>query len=127
MLLVHLANGHTEHFDLRSEDGARRWKEFARLAHSQVSIRGLTVLINGVSYSLTRPVGFDEVFCFAEWLEPNSSRKFKGGERVVCQAGDNRIVLMAHDAQSAVRVSVSKVGRQCYNPIVELKEAAGET
>jgi hypothetical protein len=127
VLLVHLANGNTEHFDLRSEEGVRKWTEFATMAKFQAQIRGLTVLINGVSYSLARPVGFDEVFCFAEWLEPNSGKKFKGGERVTCQAGENRIVLMAHEAQSAVRVSVSKVGRQCYNPIVNLKEAADET
>lgn len=128
MLLVHLATGETKRFDLRDVCDVRAWLDKARSLEFQQTIRAMTVLLNGVSYSFARPDGFKgDVFSFAEWLEPDARRKFKGGERLTCQAGDVRVVLMAHDAQSAARVSISRTGRQCYNPLEAGQEAERET
>lgn len=117
MLLVHLANGRTESFDLQDASHAEKWQKLVKDASFQASIRGLSVRFNGVMYSLPRPVGFDRIFLFAEQLQADSAQKFKGGERLVCQADEVRVQLMVHQAQRATRVSLSKTGQQCYNPL----------
>lgn len=116
MLRVHLADGRTLRFDLQDEQQAARWAEYAKNATFQQAIRGLTVQHNGVQYSLPRPDGFERVWLSAELLPPDQAQRFKGGERLICQADQSRMTLMAHDAQRAARVSLSKPGVQCYNP-----------
>lgn len=116
MLQVHLSDGRTLRFDLQDEQQAAAWLEQSRSGAFQASVRGLTIQHNGVQYSLPRPTGFKRLWLFAESLDPDTDQRFKGGERIVIQADDMRVVLMAHDAQRAARVSLSKPGTQCYNP-----------
>ena len=118
MLRVHLTDGRTLRFDLKSERQAAKWLNSARDHKFQSEITGITIKHGGVSYSLSRPRGCGDVFLFAEYLVKNTAQKFKGGGRVVCQADDTRISLMVHEAQRAAHVSVSKTGQQCYNPII---------
>lgn len=117
MLRVHLADGRTLRFDLGDERQAAEWLERARDHAFQASVRGITVQHNGVQYSMSRPAGFRRVWLFAESMPPDSEQKFKGGERIVGQADSVRAVVMVHDAQRAARVSLSKPGTQCYNPL----------
>lgn len=118
MLKVNLDNGETLRFDLGSEEGAREWIERAKDSKFQARITGLTIHQNGVQYCLPRPQGFDQTFLFAEAIPPNG--KIKGAERVLCHAGNVGIVLTAHSGQQrAVRVNVSRQGKQRYNPITQ--------
>ncbi len=122
MLLVHLADGRTERLDLQDPEQASRWLRCAREARFQASIRGLCIQHNGVMYALPRPDGFDKIFLFAELLPADEDRKFKGGERLVCQADEMRVNVMVHQGQRATRVSLSKPGRECYNPLMRVPE-----
>lgn len=119
MLRVHLADGTTLRFELSDESQAAEWIGLAGDWGFQSKIRALTIQHNGVQYSLPSPPGFERVFMYAEQLEPNGQQRFKGGERIVCQADNVRAILMVHDAQRASRLSLSKTGIQCYNPMVE--------
>lgn len=117
MLKVHTTDGMTTRVDLENEDETRQWIEKLRDPAYQGSISGLTIYQKGVQYSLPRPQGFSQVFLCAECVEPDPDKKLKGGERIVCVAGDVRIILMVHRAQKAVRVAVVKTGKQRFNPI----------
>lgn len=117
MLRVHLADGRTLHFDLKDERQAAEWLERVKDHAFQASLRGVTVQHNGAQYSVARPSGFGRVWMFAEALPPDPASKFKGGERATVQADEVRAVVMVHDAQRAARVSLSKTGQQCYNPV----------
>lgn len=116
MLRVHLADGRTLRFDLQDERQAAAWIKHSQDDSFQETVRGLTVQHNGVQYSLPRPSDFGRIWLFAELLQPDDAVRFKGGERLVCQADETRVVVMVHDAQRAARVSLSKPGVQCYNP-----------
>ena len=118
MLRAHLADGRTLCFDLQDERQAAEWLERVRDSSFQSALRGLTVQHNGVMYSLPAPIGFSRVFLSAELLQADKDQRFKGGERLICQADEARIVIMVHEAQRAARVSLSKTGQQCYNPII---------
>jgi hypothetical protein len=116
MLLVHLADGRTERFDLRDDRQAAAWMTRVQEASFQGSIRAISVQQNGVMYSVARPVEFDRIDFFAELLPPNESQKFKGGERMYCHADEVRLAVMVHPGQRASRLSLSRPGRQCYAP-----------
>lgn len=117
MLFVHLSNGQTIQFDLRNERDALEWLTRVRERSFQSEMRGLTLHHKGVSYSLSRPVGFNNVFMFAEYLPPNGGQKFKGGEKLICQCDKIRANVMIHEEQRAVRINVTNPGLQCYNPL----------
>lgn len=119
MLRVHLTDGRTLCFDIGDAQQAAEWVKRARDYSFQAAVTGLTVQHNGVQYSLPRPVGFREVWFFAESLPSDESQKFKGGERLVCQADGTRVLVMAHSEQKAARVSLSKTGRMVYIPGME--------
>lgn len=119
MLKIHLSNGRTLSFDLSDPQKAKEWLSLVRRPQFQESIRGMTVQHNGNSYSLSRPDSFRRLWLFAEHLEPEPTTKFKGGKRLVCQADNVRIAVMVHESSKAVRVSLSKTGTQCYNPVME--------
>jgi len=70
----------------------------------------------GVQFSLSRPIGMDGVFYLVENIEPDKKTKTKGGEKVTCFAGENRLTLMVHRCQSAAKISLSKTGKQRFNP-----------
>lgn len=114
---VNLSNGESHHFDLRIADDVKRWTDLASETSYQRSITALTIVLNGVQYSLPRPVGFDPTFLFAELVEPDLERRIKGGERIIANAGEVGVVLMAHAEQRAIRVNVTRQGKQKYNPL----------
>jgi hypothetical protein len=118
VLCVHLAGGQTLKFDLQNEAQARSWLDYAKSTDFQSTIRGMTLHCNGVQYSIPRPVGFRRIWLYAEYLQPDGDRGFKGGERLVVQFDDVRATAMAHSGQRAVRVGLSRTGTQCYNPLV---------
>ena len=117
MLRAHLADGRTLRFDLSSPGDAAEWLRLVNDHQFQGQLRGLTVQHNGVQYSLPRPQGFQRVWMFAELLDPEPGKGFKGGERVVAQVDKVRVTVMAHSSQRAARVSLSNPGTQCYNPM----------
>lgn len=73
----------------------------------------------GVQHSLSKPNGYDEVYYQAEYMKPNPNIKLRGGERAVCYAGDNRMILMVHPRQPASRVTLLKTGKRRYNPFTD--------
>lgn len=115
MLKVHLNDGRTLCFDLAVPEEADGWLGRVRDPAFQAAITGLTVNHRGVQYSLPRPQDFEDVFLYGERLPANG--KAKGGVRMVCQAGDVRIVVMVHEGHRAARVSVARVGKLRYNPL----------
>jgi len=119
MLKIHLSDGRTLSFDLSDPVKAKEWLNLVRTTGFQESIRGMTIQHNGSSYSLSRPDSFRHLWLFAEHLEPDLNAKFKGGKRLVCQADETRITMMIHESSRAVRVSLSRTGTQCYNPVLE--------
>ncbi len=70
----------------------------------------------GVQHSLSRPQGFDDVFYQPEQVEPDPRIKLRGGERIVCYAGNDRVAMMVHPRQPASRVTLAKTGKRRYNP-----------
>jgi len=116
LLKIHLSNGKTLSFNLCEQANAKELMELFKAKDFQESIRGMTVLHKGVSYSLVRPTGFSDVFFLAEDVAADPESKIKGGERITCFVDNLRLGLMVHQAQRSVRVSVAKVGRQRYNP-----------
>ena len=90
----------------------RRWAD----PRFQETITSLTISHQGGQYSIPRPQGFESVSFHAEYVDPALDRKIKGGERVVCMAGDVRTTVMVHKEQRAVRVSLLRLGKQRFTP-----------
>lgn len=118
MLKIHLSNGKTLSFDFLEQANARELMELLKRKEFQESIRGMTVLHKGVSYSLVRPIGFSQVFFLAEEVAQDPDSKIKGGERITCFADNLRLGVMVHRAQRSVRVAATKVGKQRFNPFL---------
>jgi hypothetical protein len=116
MLKVHLCDGKTLNFDLGDVDQAKTWFRNLRDQSFQSRITALTVAHRGVQYSVPRPKGFDSVSFFAENVPVVPESKIKGGERVVCLAGEVRAVVMVHREQRAARLSLFRLGKQRFNP-----------
>lgn len=116
MLKIHMSNGKTLSFDLLEQSNAHELMELLKKKDFQESIRGMTVLHKGVSYSLVRPTGFSQVFFMAEEVAQDPESRIKGGERITCFADSLRLGVMVHRAQRSVRVAAAKVGKQRYNP-----------
>jgi hypothetical protein len=71
----------------------------------------------GIQNSLSKPVGFDEVFYIVEKTEADFSRKIKGNKKVICVADNCEIVMTVHDNQPASRVTLTKQkGVRRFNP-----------
>jgi len=113
---VHFNDGTTRRIDLTDEEAARVWMRESSDPAFQARITGLTIERDGVTYSLPRPRDLrpDEVRLFVEDV-PRDER-VKGGERIVCTAGELRISLMVHAERRAARVDVSRDGRLRYSP-----------
>lgn len=118
MLKVNLSTGESLHFDLTNEESALEWNERARDTRFQQQITALTLILNGVQYSLPRPSNLTPTFLFAENIPPDPSAKIKGGERILAHAGDIGVVLTAHASQRALRVNVTRQGKQRFNPLM---------
>jgi hypothetical protein len=52
----------------------------------------------------------------AELIAAEPDRRIKGGERLVCQAGEVRAAVMVHREQRAARVTLFRIGKQRYTP-----------
>ena len=113
---VHTKDGLTSRFDLEDEEQASEWLKRIKDPKFQAEITGLTVSSRGVLYSLTRPQGFRDLSFFAESVQKDMSKKIKGGERVFCFADGVRISMMVHQEQKAVRITLTKTGRQRFSP-----------
>lgn len=116
MLKVHTKSGLTERVDLTDEGQAKAWFERLKDPKYQANISGMSVAMFGVQYSLPVPIGFANASFRAELVVPDEVRKIKGGERIICQCDDVMVAMMVHQAQRAVRVSVSKTGKQRFDP-----------
>lgn len=116
MLKIHLSDGKTLSFDLLEKANAQELMGLLKEKDFQDSIRGMTILHKGVSYSLVKPNGFSQVFFLAEEVAQDSDSRIKGGERITCFADNLRLGVMVHRAQRSVRVAATKVGKQRYNP-----------
>lgn len=116
MLRVHLRDGHTESIDLGDNEQAQRLAKRLADPRFQAEITAMTITHLGVAYSMPKPVGFDAGVLLAEWLPPVPESKNKGGQRIVCLAGDVRATVMVHREQRAVRMSMFKIGKQRFNP-----------
>lgn len=112
-----MRDGRTLCFDLENEEQVSAWLDRVRSPEFQSTITGLTLSHNGVQYSLPRPKGFDSLFMFAENVGPDAERGVKGGERIICHAGEVSVNAVVHSQQKAVRVNVTRQGIQRYNPL----------
>lgn len=117
MLRVHTADGLTRKVDLRDEAQARALLSSVRSPAFQHSLTAVTVVQcprdEEHQCAVTRPDGFRDVF-----FEFEDVAAGRGGERLVVQADDVRLLVMAHRERPCVRISLLKVGRRRYNPIV---------
>lgn len=137
MLKIHTCDGQTVRVDLADETQARFWLERLGKEEFQATINGVSLVERhsigkcqgcgnkygkeiGVQYSITRPDDFRKVFFHIEYIQPNG--KVKGGEKVTVFSDEIRLVLMAHRSQPAARVTVSKTGKQKYNPYQGVKK-----
>lgn len=116
MLEIHTSDGRTQKIDLADRGQAMDWAKRMADPRYQGTITAVTVSHLGVRYSIPRPTGLAPVAFSAEYLDPDPARKLKGGQRLICHAGDVRAVAMVHQQQRAVRISLTKWGKQRYNP-----------
>lgn len=151
MFKLHTSDGLTKRLDLSDEDDQKNLSDLIHNPQFQKTITGVSVVQNclgrfkcpsckkstelvcsvcgepshsvmcntGIQYSLSKPVGFENAFYNVEKIE--ASGKIKGGERVTVYVGDLRITLMIHASQLAAKISLAKVGKQRYNPLMEKK------
>lgn len=116
MLKVHTRDGRTVRVDLEDRAASQAWLQRLRDPVFQAEVTGLTISHRGVSYSLPRPKGFDPILFSAELVAAEQERRIKGGERLVCQAGEVRAVVMVHREQRAARVTLFRIGKARYIP-----------
>jgi hypothetical protein len=148
MIRIHTRNGNTTRVDMSDSKQAEWWINQLKDPVFQSNITGITVGRQcngklrctscsrklycpncgsnehvecnvGVQFSLSRPVGFKQVKYFFEHVEPDPSKKLKGGERVLCLAGNTKINMMVHANQLASRTILSNVGRQTFDPVLD--------
>lgn len=120
MLHVHLNDGKTLRFDLEDKAQCEKWINSCKDIGFQKLITALTIVYDGVQYSVTRPDSYKNIFMYAEHLDSISEKKFKGGKRLIVQADDTRLAVMIHLAQKASRITLAKTGTSVFNPIVRL-------
>lgn len=118
MLKVNLKDGRTLRFDLNDLKSARDWSDRVKNHSFQEQITGLTIDLNGVSYSLPRPKDFEGgIFLFGDIIKPNMEKRIKGGESILCTAGDIQVSITAYSSQRSARIDVSRPGKQMFNPL----------
>ena len=116
MLKVHMRDGRTVRVDLEDREASASWLRRIRDPAFQSDITGLTLSHRGVSYSLPRPRGFSAIMYGAELVAAEPDRRIKGGERLICQAGEVRATVMVHREQRAARVSLFRIGKPRFTP-----------
>lgn len=117
MLKVHTTDGLTTRIDLDDPKQAKEWLNRLKQRGFQDQITGLTIVEQGVQYSLVRPKGFNRVFFFAEIVEADPDMRIKGGERITAQMDETKIAIMVHRSQRAARISAMKTGKLRFNPL----------
>ena len=116
MLKVHIDDGRTLQFDFSDGNQLAKWLDLAKSHHFQEKITGLTVIKQGVSYSVPRPKDHKRIAFFAEHIEINNKAN-KDAEKIVCQAGDTSVILTAYGSQRSARIDVARPGFQRYNSL----------
>lgn len=132
MLRIHTKDGRTRSLDLSDADEAREWLRLSGDPNFQSSVSGLTVASGHrsvsecpacgecsdgqltIQYSVSRPQDFRRIEVSAEDVPRRDG--VNGGERIVVFADDVRLTLMAHGANPAARVVLSKVGHRRFDP-----------
>jgi hypothetical protein len=132
VLRIHTMDGQTSTLDLRDESQAKSLLQSLGRYEFQSTVSGLTLAemhqvrgacracgmkrhaTIGCQFSLTRPQAFREVNFEAEAVEADG--RISGGERLVAYCDDVRLSIMAHAAQPAVRIVLSKIGRRKFDP-----------
>lgn len=71
----------------------------------------------GAQYSFSRPGYSRKVLYVPEIIRPELDGGNKGGERIVVFVDGIKVVLMAHENQPALRVTLAKPGNIRYNPM----------
>lgn len=71
----------------------------------------------GAQYSFSRPGYSRKVLYLPEFIKPELERGNKGGERITVLVDGMKVVLMAHENQPALRVTLAKPGDIRYNPM----------
>lgn len=115
MLKIHTNDGRTDQIDLTDETQAKAWLSRHSNQQDQKAITGATLIQGGVQYSLSKPVGFGQIFYLPENIEVEGDET-KGGERLTCFVDDIRLTLMVHRSQPSIRVSIHKTGKLRFNP-----------
>lgn len=121
MLKVHTLDGLTLSFDLFEEAQLEDLRLRLLNVEFRSGITGMTVQEKGVLYSLSRPEGFRVISLQAEPVSPVESKGIKGAEKIICFADDVRIEMIVHKRQRAVRINLSKIGKQRFNPALHSK------
>jgi len=117
VLRVHTRDGLTASIDLGNKGQAERLAKRLGDPRFQAEITAMTLTHLGVSYTLARPEDSGPVSFLAEVIEPSADRKIKGGQRVMCLAGDMRTTVLVHHAHRAARVSMFRTGKQRFSPL----------
>ncbi|KKN79941.1 hypothetical protein LCGC14_0334490 [marine sediment metagenome] len=117
MLRVHTRDGRTASIDLSDSEQAKWLASRLGDPRFQAQITAMTISHQGVSYAVARPDGLGPVTFLAELMTPAPDRKIKGGERMICLAGDVRASVFVHQQERAARVSLFRIGKQRYNPL----------
>jgi hypothetical protein len=110
MLKVHLQTGETLSFDLTEPVEAKRWLDYSSVASFQEQITGITVLNNGVSYSVPKPRGFGELFILANDIPEEG--KVKGGTKVSVHSDNITTDLTVYRSHRAARIAIRRAGWQ---------------
>jgi hypothetical protein len=132
VLRIHTKDGRTRSLDLSDAEQAREWLRLSGDARFQASVSGVTIASGHrsvaecaecgacsderltIQYSVARPQDFRRVEVLVE--DVPRAEGVNGGERVIVFADDVRLTLMAHAANPAARVVLSKVGHRRFDP-----------
>ncbi len=113
MLKVHLSDGRTLTFDLHSQEQAAEWLAKVKTHKFQEEIRAVVLHVSGHQYILTKPVDLSPVFFNAEVFD----WKGKEVETAICISGEIAVKLTSHSNQKALRIAISREGKQRFNPL----------
>lgn len=70
-------------------------------------------------YTLVRPSSFGKINFTIEESKTNATKNQNVGEKIICNAGDIQLSIMAYSQQPATRISIQRIGNQRYNPRIE--------
>jgi hypothetical protein len=109
VLKVNLSDGRTLHYNLNDQADALAWSARSQDHAFQQKITALTILCDGVVYSLPRPVWGDATLT-ADLVHADAVRRIKGGQMLACRTRSVEVAIMVHSSQRAARVDISQHG-----------------